>query len=137
MTEISNVRDHREQLGHSLEDSAEWSAGKAEELPNDERTGRSAAALGVAARDVAGLPHNDPRLRRLVRLYEAGDDAGGDFLEGDSIIARHRFLPMPRRRAMSCCPLCRERQRRRDLVAGRRAVGAGRRLGGRRLPALT
>ena len=92
MNEISNVRDYREQLVHSLEDSAEWRARKAEEYPNDERNGRSAAALDGAARDVAAIPDDDPRLRRLVRLYEAGDAAVGDFLEEERyIIARHGF----------------------------------------------
>jgi hypothetical protein len=92
MTEISNVRDYREQLVHSLEDSAEWRARIAEEYPNDERNARSAAALGAVARDVATLPDGDPRLRRLVRLYEAGDAAVGDFLEEEHyIIARHGF----------------------------------------------
>jgi hypothetical protein len=92
MTEVSNVRDYREQLVHSLEDSAEWRAAKAEEYPNDERNRRSAEALEAAARQVAALPDDDLRLRRLVRLYEAGDEAVGNFLEAEHyIITRHGF----------------------------------------------
>jgi hypothetical protein len=92
MTEINNVRDYREQLVHSLEDAAEWRAGKAADYPKDERNDRSAKSLRAAARDVAALPDHDPRLRRLVRLYEAGDEAVGDFLEEEHyIITRHGF----------------------------------------------
>jgi hypothetical protein len=94
MTEINNVRDYREQLARSLEDAAEWRARKAKEYPNDERNSRSAEALSVAAREVAELPDHDPRLRRLVRLYEVGDEAVGDFLEEEHyIITRHGFGP--------------------------------------------
>jgi hypothetical protein len=92
MTEINDVRDYREQLVHSLEDAAEWRASKAAEYPKDGRNDRSADALREAARDVAALPDHDPRLRRLVRLYEAGDEAVGDFLEEEYyIITRHGF----------------------------------------------
>lgn len=92
MTEINNVRDYRDQLVHSLEDAADWRARKAEEYPKDERNDRSAEALAVAAREVAALPDDDPRLRRLVRLYEVGDEAVGDFLEEEHyIITRHGF----------------------------------------------
>jgi hypothetical protein len=92
MTEINNVRDYREQLVHSLEDAAEWRGAKAAEYPKDERNDCSAEALRAAARDVAALPDHDPRLRRLVRLYEAGDEAVGDFLEEENyIITRHGF----------------------------------------------
>jgi hypothetical protein len=92
LTEIDSVRDYREQLVHSLEDAAEWRAAKAVEYPKDERNDRSAEALRVAARDVAALPDHDPRLRRLVRLYEAGDKAVGDFLEEEHyVITRHGF----------------------------------------------
>ena len=92
MTEISNVRDYREQLVHSLEEAAQWRAGKAAEYPKDERNERSAQALDAAAREVAGLPDHDPRLRRLVRLYEAGDGAVGNFLEAEHyLITRHGF----------------------------------------------
>ena len=92
MTEISNVRDYREQLVHSLEEAVEWRAGKAQEYPKDGRNDRSAAALGAAAREVAALPDHDPRLRRLVRLYEVGDEAVGNFLEAEHyIITQHGF----------------------------------------------
>ena len=92
MTEINSVRDYREQLVHSLEDAAEWRGAKAAEYPKDERNDRSADALRAAARDVAALSDHDPRLRRLVRLYEAGDEAVGDFLEEEHyIITRHGF----------------------------------------------
>jgi hypothetical protein len=90
--EAGNIRDYREQLVQCLCDWVEWRAGKAEERPNDQRNGRSAAALCAAARDVAALADDDPRLLRLVRLYDAGDAAVGDFLEEEHyIIARHGF----------------------------------------------
>jgi len=67
---------------------------KAQEYPKDERNDRSAEALGAAAREVSLLPDDDPRLRRLVRLYEVGDEAVGDFLEEEHyIIVRHGFGP--------------------------------------------
>ena len=90
--EVGNVRDYREQLVQSLFDFVEWRACKAEDYPNDARNGQSAEALYAAAREVAAMADEDPRLLRLVRLYEAGDEAVGDFLEQEHyIIARHGF----------------------------------------------
>jgi hypothetical protein len=90
---VSVVCDYREQLAQTLEDSAKWRSRKAEQRPDDERNDQSAGALYAAARAVAALADNDPRLLRLVRLYETDDDAAvGDFLEEEHyIIARHGF----------------------------------------------
>lgn len=89
----SIVCDYREQLAQTLEDSAKWRSRKAEECLDRKRNDQSACALCAAARDVAALPDDDPRLLRLIRLYETDDDdAVGNFLEEEHyIIARHGF----------------------------------------------
>ena len=82
MTELDSVVcDYREQLAQTLEESAEWRRRRAVERVDDERNHQSACALFAAARDVAALADRDPRLVRLVRLFETNDDAAvGDFL---------------------------------------------------------
>jgi len=94
MTELDSVVcDYREQLAQTLEESAEWRRRRAVERVDDERNHQSACALFAAARDVAALADRDPRLVRLVRLFETNDDAAvGDFLEEEHyIIVQHGF----------------------------------------------
>ncbi len=92
MTQCGNVRDYREQLVASLCDWVEWRASTAEDHPDDWRIGRAAERLYRTTREVAALADDDPRLLRLVRLFEAGDAAVGHFLEQEHyLIARHGF----------------------------------------------
>jgi hypothetical protein len=85
------VKDVREQLTSSLESSAAWRATKATEYPEDERNAQSAAVLARAAREVAGLPDDDPRLLRLASIFAASDDLVPYVEEKSSLISRHGF----------------------------------------------
>ena len=80
-------------LADELAFSAEWREHKAEEYPDDARNSQSAKALRTAASEVAALPDDDPRLVRLARLGENGDeDALDHYVEGRGrIIGRHGF----------------------------------------------
>ena len=55
----------REWLVQSIEASADWRERKAEEYPGDARNATCAAALAQAAREVAALPADYPRLVTL------------------------------------------------------------------------
>jgi hypothetical protein len=85
------VKDVREQLTSSLESSAAWRAAKANEFPDDERNAESAAALTVAAQEVAALPDDDPRLLRLASIYAAHHDLVICVEEESCVIGRHGF----------------------------------------------
>jgi hypothetical protein len=85
------VKDVCEQLEMSLESSAAWRATKAKEHPDDERNAQSAAALARAAREVAALPDDDPRLLRLASIYAAHHDLVIYVEEESSLISRHGF----------------------------------------------
>ena len=81
----------REWLVQSLESSADWRERKAEEYPDDARNATCAAALAQAAREVAALPDDDPRLVTLERLPH-DEEAWGSYSEVENlIIARHGF----------------------------------------------
>ena len=89
--EVSSIRPYREWLLGSLYAWLEWRGTRAEDDPNN-RNLQSAKALYAAARDVADLADDDPRLMLLARLCLAGDDAVHEFLEDECrIIACHGF----------------------------------------------
>ena len=81
----------RDWLVSSLEGSADWRQRKAEEYPGDARNATCAAALAQAAREVAALPADDPRLVTLERLPH-DEEAWDSYSEVENlIIARHGF----------------------------------------------
>jgi len=80
------------QIVQDIESSAEWRGRKAEEYPDDARNAQSAAALELAAREVAALPDDDPRLVRLESVED--EDTIEHYVEvKDLIIGRHGFGP--------------------------------------------
>src|SRR6266498_925744 len=88
-----DVGDFRDQLVGQLRSSAEWRAGKAAEYPDDHRNRTSSIALEVAARDVAALPDDDPRLLHLATFSQRGAEIDA-YLEDESrLIGRHGFGP--------------------------------------------
>jgi hypothetical protein len=89
MTE--QVKQVREQLKESLENSAFWRGTKAKEYPEDGRNAQSAAALAVAAQEVAVLPDDDPRLLRLASIFAASDDLVPYVEQESFLIGRHGF----------------------------------------------
>ncbi len=93
MTDVPLIR---EMLASSCESSAHWRTGKIEQYPDDVRNRTSAVALKQAARDIAGLPDDDPRLRHLadVVAVNVGDgwSENNDYAEEESrLIGRHGF----------------------------------------------
>ena len=76
-----------------VESAAYLRSQKAAEYPDDVRNARSAAALRQAARDLAQLPEDDPRLLRMDRFFNTVDDDGGGYFleESNRIIGRHGF----------------------------------------------
>ncbi|MEZ5126525.1 MAG: hypothetical protein R2826_09810 [Thermoleophilia bacterium] len=83
----------RADLVSDLEARARWRRQRADKYPNDERETRSAAALVDAARAVAELAADDPRLMRLASFYAgASDGAVLSFLEAQNrIMSRHGY----------------------------------------------
>jgi hypothetical protein len=69
--DLADPRKLREYLAVMVEDSAYWRGLKAEEYPQDERNVASWVALVVAAREVAALPDDDPRLVHIARFWAA------------------------------------------------------------------
>ncbi len=82
----------REDLIRDLEVRARWRTQRAAHDP-DERDTRSAEALARAARDVAAVPGDDPRLARLAGFYAAApDDAIAAYLNAQNrIMSRHGY----------------------------------------------
>jgi len=83
----------RDELMLEVESAADWRSRKAAVYPDDARNARSAAALRQAARDLAQLPEDDPRLLRMDSFFKTVDDDGvGRFVEeSERIIGRHGF----------------------------------------------
>jgi hypothetical protein len=87
---VSGSEGTREDLIRDLEVRAQWRTRRAEQHPGDDRDVRSAKALAEAARDVATMPGDDPRLVRLADFYAAaGDDAVATYLEAQNGIMSH------------------------------------------------
>jgi hypothetical protein len=92
--EFDSIRTYRDWLARGLYCWLEWRAAQAEDRPSDRRYVQAAKALYLAARDVMALPDDDPRLLRLVHVWNAGDGALREFLEQECrIIACHGFGP--------------------------------------------
>jgi hypothetical protein len=98
--DLADPRNLREHLVAEFQDSAEWRGRKAETYPNDHRNETSRVAPEAAAREVAHLPHDDPRLVYLAdwwglvarEVKQGNDEFGGAWKEEVSrVIGRHCF----------------------------------------------
>jgi hypothetical protein len=97
--ELSDPANTREYLVTAFEDSANWRGLKADEYPDDTRNAASRVALEVAARDVATLPDDDPRLVLIASFHEEAARSENrhayftEYTEADRLIGRHGFGP--------------------------------------------
>jgi PIN like domain len=73
----SQVQHVKETLAEDFELKAEWRDQKAEEWPDDTRNARAAEGLRGLAQYVRTLQDDDPRLRRLARVWSSGHPDGG------------------------------------------------------------
>ena len=90
---MSECDGTREDLVRDLEVRAQWRVKRAAQHPDDVRETRSAEALEQAARDVAALPDEDPRLIRLAEFYAAASDAAiARYLDAQNrIMSKHGY----------------------------------------------
>lgn len=87
------IWDVKQEFTVVMTSCAAWRAEKAGEHPDDARSAQCAAALERAARELAALPDDDPRLLRIRQLIGGADEevAGYYLVEAGDIIARHGF----------------------------------------------
>lgn len=87
---MSGSEGTREDLVRDLEIRAQWRTQLAAHHPDDDRDRRSAQALTEAARDVATMSGDDPRLVHLADFYAAaGDEAVTQYLDAQNGIMSH------------------------------------------------
>ena len=93
--ELSTAPAVRANLAAVCEDSAEWRIQKAAQYPDDARNKTSAVALSVAAREIAELPDDDPRLETIARFWRMcrhNQDAISNYMaEQNKAVGRHCF----------------------------------------------
>lgn len=83
----------RDDLVADCEDAAEWRLHRAAEGSENGRNLLAVGALEAAADRIAGLPGEDPRLRRLARAWKClgGDEQLLVFTETRRVIKRHGY----------------------------------------------
>jgi hypothetical protein len=87
------VCDFRDQLVLRLRGSADVRARKAADHTVDHRNKTSKIALEVAAREVAALPDDDPRLVHLATFSQRGAEIDAYLDDESRLIGRHGFGP--------------------------------------------
>ena len=84
-----NPEEYRDWLSEQVESTCAWRLQKAVEDPEDERNDRSAAALGVLAVQLRGLPADHPKLIELLQFRE---DEDSEYVQEESqCLKRHGF----------------------------------------------